>query len=589
LSPRLWYADEPHRPAVDVFMKDYFRHAGRIARVSGLLAMHFQEELHPQWLARRRHIGDGFVLEGKWLGVRDGRIFEEDPLRLLRIFHAAQKGHRRLASSALRQVREHVLLIDESFRTHAEACRIFLAILKEKRNVAAAMKEMNDTGVLGRFIPEFRHAVGLGQFNNYHAYTVDEHTIRAIAEARNMHHREREERLPLAVDVFQRLQRPELLYLALLFHDIAKGLGGDHSRLGAEIAERTCRRLGLDMDATALVTWLVRHHLLMAVTSQRSDLSDPLVIKSFAERVGDPVRLRYLLCLTVADIAAVGPNVWNDWKGTLLKELYESTERFLMGEETLGTDLRERVLIRIASALEGVAATEKPVLLHALEKLPWRAVLDSPPQHLLHIARTMVRAKDGFAVGVLADRARGESLVIILARDRRRLFADLAAAIASAHINILAAQAYALKDAQVLDVFHIQSHGGPLHEPHDLERLQQRIRKAVVEGAVAPVRPPRAHVLMRQVPVRARLLPLASSRQTAIEVTAADRPGLLAMLAAEIDKADLNIRGASISTFGERAVDVFFLTHRDGSVLTPEEVRGICERLARAARLPQEA
>ncbi len=589
LSERMRYRSEPHRPAVEVFMKEYFRHAGRIARVSGLLAMHFQEALHPQWLTRRKGIGDGFALEGKWLGVKNGEIFDEEPLRLLRIFHAAQKGHRRLASSALRQVREHVLLIDEAFRASPSACRVFLDILSEPRNVAAALKEMNNTGVLGRFVPEFRHAVGLGQFNSYHAYTVDEHTIRAVGEARNMAHRERAERLPLASETFHKLRQPELLYLALLFHDIGKGLAGDHSVLGAEIAMRTCRRLGLNEDATDLVAWLVRHHLLMAITSQRSDLSDPSVIEAFAGQVGDVERLRYLFCLSVADIAAVGPNVWNDWKGTLLKELYIATERHLMGEEEASTGNRERVRIRIESTLAKVAEDERPRLLSALDRLPWRTVLDSPPRHLLHIGQTMMREKDGFAVDVLADETRGESLVIVLAGDRRRLFADLAAAMASGHINILAAQAYALKNGQVLDVFHIQGHdGGPLTEPHDLMRLKQRIGRSVAEGAVTPARIPGTHVLMRQVAVRAQLLPLASSRQTAIEVTAADRPGLLALLATEIDKVNFNIRGASISTFGERAVDVFFLTRQNGMVLSEDEAALVCDHLVRAAELPEE-
>jgi len=325
------------------------------------------------------------------------------------------------------------------------------------------------------------------------------------------------------------------------------------------------------------------------VTSQRSDLSDPLVIKSFAERVGDPVRLRYLLCLTVADIAAVGPDVWNDWKGTLLRELYVNAERFLAGEEGVGVGSYEQVRIRIDAALSEAVPAEKGALLHALEGLPRRVILNSPANHLLHIARTMVREEDGFASGAFVNRARGETLIVILAKDRRRLFADLAAAVSAAHINILAAQAYALNDARVLDLFHIQGHGGgPLHEPYDLERLLKRIRRTAVDGESLPVRPPRPHVLMRHVPVHARTLPSASSRQTAIEVSAADRPGLLAMLAAEIDKADLNIRGASISTFGERVVDVFFLTRRNGEVLSDSEVRGICGRLRRVAELAQE-
>jgi len=587
LSMRMGYQDEPGKHAVEVFMNDYFRHAGRIARVSGLLSMHFQEELHPQWLKRRKNIGDGFMLEGKWLGVRDDAIFNQDPFRLLRIFHAAQDGHRYLSSQALRQVREHVLLIDDDFRENPDACHIFLQILRHQRNVASALKQMNDTGVLGRFIPEFRHVVGLGQFNNYHAYTVDEHTIRAIGEARNMAHREHQERLTLTVDVFKKIERPELLYLALLFHDIAKGLPGDHSIEGEKCAVHVCQRLGLNQDATNLVAWLVRNHLLMAMTSQRSDLSDPVVIERFARQMGDVERLRYLLLLSVADISAVGPGVWTNWKGTLLREIFLATKRYLMGEEDANVSTQERARIRIESTLKKAERSEQDALSEAWSQLPWRAVLGLPPRHLLRAGRLMHTMKDN--VDVLIDTDRGESLIIVLAMDRQGLFADIAAAMSSGHINILAAQAYALKNGKVLDIFHIQGHDGkPLSEQSDVSRLKRRVEQAVAEHFVAKIPKRKLHVLMQQVSVRAHALPLASSRQTAIEVEAADRPGLLNLLAGKIAEAGFNVRGANISTFGERAVDVFFLTQHDGNILSDEETAALCKKLLDTAQLPKE-
>jgi len=589
LAERMGYVSKAHQSAVEEFMKDYFRHAGRISRVSGLLTMHFQEELHPQWLARRKDIGDGFTLEGKRLGVRDGSIFDEDPLRLLRIFHVAQTGHRRLSSGALRQTREHVLMIDDEFRSNPEACRIFLQILSDRRNVAAALKQMNDTGVLGRFIPEFRHAVGLGQFNSYHAYTVDEHTIRAVGEARNMVHCERTERLALAVDVFKKIGRSELLYLALLFHDIAKGLYGDHSELGEASALKVCRRLGLAQDATNLVAWLVRNHLLMAITSQRSDLSDPAVIEKFTRQVGDVERLRYLLLLSVADISAVGPNVWNGWKGMLLRDLFLAAERHLMGEEDASVSTQERVRVRIESTLRKAKDIETEALSAALNQLPWRAVLGLPPRQLLRAASMMANAQGGAGVDILIDEDRGESLIIVLAADRPGLFADIAAAMASGHINILAAQAYALKNEKVLDVFHIQGRDGkPLSEKSDISRLRQRIEQAVGGHNVPRIQKRKTHILMQQVTVQARPLPLASSRQTAIEVTAADRPGLLSLLAAQVADAGFNVRGANISTFGETAVDVFFLTRQNGHILSEEETTVLCKQLSDAAQLPKE-
>jgi len=416
---------------------------------------------------------------------------------------------------------------------------------------------------------------------------VDEHTLRAIGEARNFSHGLHEVRLELAHETFRKINRPELLYLALLFHDIAKGKGGDHSELGEEIARRECLRLGLNRDAAELVAWLVRHHLMMAVTSQRSDLSDPAVIERFARQVGDLERLRYLLLLTVADIAAVGPNVWNGWKGALLRDLFLAARRWLMGEEDASASSRERAALRIESTVQSAPAGERRALIRALEGLPWRAVLGLPPRHLLPVGR-MLAAGDAPAVEVLVDEEREESLVFVLAADRPGLFADIAGAMASGHINILAAQAFALRDGKVLDVFHIQdAEGAPLADEGDLRRLKERLREAA-EGKRRPrmVRRPRRHVLMEQVRVSARPLPLASSRQTAIEVTAADRPGLLGLLAAAITEAGFNLRGANVSTFGERAVDVFFLTRPDGQVLSPEETNRVCELLERAASLP---
>ena len=589
LAERMGYRHEQGRAAVEVFMKDYFRHAGRIQRVSGLLYMHFQEELHPQWLARRKDIGDGFMLEGKRVGVRDAHVFGEDKLRLLRIFHVAQQGRRRLSSQALRQVREHVLLIDDAFRADARARRLFMAILRERRNVATALKEMNDTGVLGRFIPEFRHAVGLGQFNNYHAYTVDEHTIRAVGEARNMLHHLHEQRLQLADDVFSRLDRPELLYLALICHDIAKGMRGDHSELGAEIAGRICARLDLSRDARDLVVWLVRHHLLMAVTSQRCDLADEEVIRRFAGQVGDMERLNYLLCLSVADIAAVGPGVWNEWKGTLLSELYRATKRHLMGEDDATETIRKRVAVRIGSTLDKFAQEQRAGMEDALRALPWRAIMGFPPRQLAHIGRLLLDAPQG-GVDALVDEARGESLMLVLARDRKGLLADLTAALSSGFVNIVAAQAFMLDDGRVLDVFHLQdADGNALSVASDLDRLKERLMKVLEGQSVAPVRQSRTHILLHRVKVSVRPLPLASSRQTAIEVSAADRPGLLAAMAGVIDDAGFSVRGANISTFGERVVDVFFLTRQDGEMLDDEEIAGLSGRLAQAATLPEAA
>jgi len=589
LAERMHYESAQHLPAVETFMKDYFRHVGRISRVTGLMRMHFREQLHPQRFTFKRDIGDGFTLEGQRVGISHEHVFREAPLRLLRIFHISQQDRRMLSSQALRQIRADVMLIDDDFRNDPEAHKLFLHILRANRNVHWSLRGMNITGVLGRFIPEFRKVVGLGQFNRYHAYTVDEHTLRAIGEARNFWHRDREMRLPLAHDVCLKIQRPELLYLALLFHDIAKGMVGDHSENGAIIARGFCQRIGLNRDATDLIEWLVREHLLMAVKSQRFDLSDPEVISAFAERVGDIERLRYLLLLTVADIAAVGPNVWNDWKGTLLREIYHATAQCLLGKQAGGEAGALRYRTRLETVLE-TAEGDKQALRAALDLLSIPCVMHFPPRQLRKIAELLVKHADD-AVHIWVDKERAETLAFVVARERIGLFAALAATLTSGNASIVAAQAYQLADhRRVLDVFHLQaSDSGSFDIAADLERMQARISSLLQQDDIKTVQLDKAfkvNVLMRRVPVRARELPQASFHDTAIEVSAANQPRLLARLAEVISRAGYAIHGASISTFGERAVDVFFIADKHSEQLSAEQITALCDMLTAEARLP---
>lgn len=591
LAEQMGYQPAHERPAVDAFMKDYFRHVGRVARVTGLLMMHFQEQLHPRRFSFMRNIGDGFTQEGTLVGIRDANVFRDDPLRLLRVFHVAQQGQRRLSSQTLRQIRADVLLIDDAFRDDPEAQRTFLKILRGRRNVHWALKEMNDTGVLGRFIPCFRDVVGLGQFNRYHAYTVDEHTIRAVGEARNFWHRDRQVRLPLAHDVCHAIHRPELLYIALIFHDIAKGLPGDHSEVGAQMARNFCERMHLDSDATELVEWLVREHLLMAVKSQRFDLSDPEVIRAFAERVGNINRLRYLFLLTIADIAAVGPNVWNDWKGSLLQELYWLTSEYYRSDESISESSERLYRTRVNAVLDrGTIARELQEA--ALARLPRACIMHFPPRLLQNIVELLV-ASDGDGVKYWVDSDRGQSLFFVVARERDGLFAALSATLTSGHGSIMAAYADKLSDGRVLDVFHMQSvDGSPFDVPSDLERLQSRIVKMLAADTLPRVAIDtsfRINVLMRRVEVRVRELPDASYRVTTIEVSAADQPRLLARLADAISSQGYQLHSASISTFGERAVDVFFITDKAMHQLTQPQVEELSRRLSDIATLPEES
>ena len=592
LAERMDYQGIGHLPAVDAFMKDYFRHVGRISRITGMMRLHFQEQLHPQYFKFKHNIADGFTLEGKRVGMQHAGVFKEDPLRLLRVFHLAQKDRRRLSSQVLRQIRADVELIDDDFRSNPENHALFLKILRHNRNVHWTLRGMNITGVLGRFIPEFRNVVGLGQFNRYHACTVDEHTLRAIGEARNFWHAVRDIRLPLAHDICHKIKRPELLYIALIFHDIAKGLEGDHSELGAVMARDFCQRIGLNRDASDLVAWLVQEHLSMAVKSQRFDLSDPEVISDFAQRVGDTERLNYLLLLTVADIAAVGPNVWNDWKGTLLRELYYATAEHLHGAGAGGEAAVQRYHTRLQTVLEQHQHLDQQKLQATIDLLPQTCVMHFPPVQLGEIAEFLI-GHDNTAVNLWVDQQRAETLAIIVATPRVGLFAALAATLTSGSANIIAAQAYNLSDGRILDVFHLQGENGSTFcLKSDLKRLQTRTLKLLNQDQLEKVdinTDPKINLLMQRVPVRVRELPKASYTETAIEVSAADQPRLLAKLADTISSEGYALHGASVSTFGERAVDVFFLASKQSKPLSSHEISGLCEKLAVVATLKEPA
>ncbi|OIP99238.1 MAG: [protein-PII] uridylyltransferase [Zetaproteobacteria bacterium CG2_30_46_52] len=599
LAEAMGYQAIKHRPAVDALMKDYFRNAGIIARVSGLVLQDLDEQLHPKLWQITRTVDDNFTLKGNSVGLANPAIFQQDPLNLLRVFHFAQQDHRRLSSATLRQVREDSRLIDAEFCANPEAHALFLRILRHPRNVAWALKEMNDTAVLGRFIPAFGEIVGLGQFNQYHTYTVDEHTIRAVGEARNMKHGDRVKRLPLALEAFQRLKRPELLYLALIFHDIAKGMAGDHSVNGENMARDFCLTLGLNDEDAELVAWLVRQHLHMAVTSQRFDLSDPEVIRVFAESVGSAERLNYLLCLTVSDIAAVGPNVWNDWKGSLLSQLYHASKQMFANKSINPEIFESQRLARIESTAK-ISSNAKAIT-QLLNPWPQRCIAQFPPNQLLPIAEMLFQSgfmqhKTDMSVGFHIDHERCDTMLIVGANEQKGLFAKLTAVIAAGQINVIAAYAFELGNGKILDVFHVQDRQGkPLMVEDDLRRITSRIENMLrSESQLSPpkVAKIRQHILMGRVEVRVRPLPLASTKQTAIEVTAADRVGLLAQLAYAITNAGFDLRGAAISTFGERVVDVFFI-QCEGKLLNDAQIATLSAELKNIATLksksPEEA
>ena len=590
LSACFRYRDSEKSSAVERFLKNYFLHVRQIADLADIFLLHFEEQIRPPGrLRRKRDLGGGIQVQGTEVGVREPDKFAAEPINLVRIFVEAQKERRYLNSRALRTVRKHARLVDANLRNAADANALLLTILRSPRNVATALRQMHETGVLGRLIPDFGRITGHCQFDRYHHYTVDAHTIRAIDILRDFRLGEGQFiTMPLASKLMPALQRPELLYIALLYHDIAKGRGGDHSEIGENLARRFCRRLGLSHDDVELVAWLVLHHLRFSKTAQHYDLADAEVIAEFTRFVGDRERLVYLFLLTVADVTAVGPGVWTDWKGTLFAQLFRSAETCLQTGQVLPADHAERLQSRRDSVLTLCAPSERAAIARALAAVSNSLALHFPPAQLLDLCRLLQRPAGAH---LIANESTGYTQVLAWGSDRPKLFAHLTAVLANANTKALNAHAYALRDGRILDEFHItDANDHPVAEHDQQERLRKHL-ESVFAGAEPPAtkHPVKPDVLMQALPVAVRLLEAAANTVTAIEVVAADRKGLLASLAAAIADAGVDLRGANISTFGEKAVDVFFVTDGRGHKLDGSQTAGLIARLRDAAELTPQA
>jgi [protein-PII] uridylyltransferase len=443
--------------------------------------------------------------------------------------------------------------------------------------------------VFGRFVPDFGRVVAQMQFDMYHHYTVDEHSIRAIGLLAQIDRGELKSDHPLSTAIIKQIASRRLLYVAVLLHDIAKGRGGDHSVIGAEIALKLCPRFGLDAAETETVSWLVRYHLLMSSTAFKRDLADPKTIEDFARQVQSPERLRLLLILTVVDIRAVGPNVWNEWKRTLLRTLFEAAEeRLRLGHKQHGrpelVEARQRDLAQLlewkASAIRA-HVKRLPDSYWLAEPLPWQlANAKQVANAEAHIgeARPSVVAED--------DPQSGATRISVFTPDREGLFYRICAGLAAAGANIIDARIHTTRDGMALDnLLVLDSRSKPYADRRLRSRLVRSVEDALTGAEPALPSPERGRArsdAFRLAPSVA-VADKASSRTTVVEVNALDRPALLAGLAAAIRALGHQIHSAHIATYGERAVDVFYLTGSNGKKLSEGEVEQVRGALLAAA------
>ncbi|KUO57757.1 MAG: bifunctional uridylyltransferase/uridylyl-removing protein [Sphingomonadales bacterium BRH_c3] len=599
VAARMNFADRPGKSAVERFMQFYFLQAKRVGSLTGVFLSHLDNEFAGKrarkgffagWAQKSRLLKGYRVFGGKIAAPSDD-WFRQDPVRLIEIFQLAEANSLEIHPETMRLADRDSALIRSDVREDPQANALFLELLAGRNDPETVLRWMNEAGVFGRFIPDFGRVNAQMQFDMYHHYTVDEHTIRAIGLLSRIEKGELNADHPCSARLIHRINSRRALYVAVLLHDIAKGRGGDHSVLGAEVARELCPRLGLSENETDLIAWLVRQHLLMSATAFKRDLTDPKTIEDFVGEVQSLERLRNLVMLTAVDIRAVGPGTWNSWKRQLLGELYDAAqERLRLGH------MREGRRQRVAAKREAVRELlgDKANLVEEVGALLDDSYWIAEPEAM--IARNLVQydaarlVEEHLSIECEFDPERGATLVSVIAADHPGLFYRIAGGIALAGANIIDARIHTARSGWAVDNFLVQDPlGMPFCEEGQLERLRKSIGDALANRielvpklAARPL--PRSRAGTFDVAPRVTYDNNASNRFTVIEVNARDRPALLNRLARALFESNLVVQSAHITSYGERAADTFYVTDLTGDKITAaDRLAEIEQRLLYAA------
>ncbi len=583
LARRFGYQDTEAQLGVEQFMHDTYRHVLLLREVNDILLQHFDEAIaRAGERPRIEPINERFRIHNHYMETTSDEVFARHPAAIMEMFvlMANRRDIAGVRASTIRLVRQHLHLIDDRFRNDPQVTGYFMDLLRAPYTLVSQLTRMRRYGVLGRYIPAFGQVVGQMQHDLFHIYTVDAHTMAVIRQMRRFRYRSAREKFPVAAQLVHRLPKIELLYVAGLFHDIGKGRGGDHSQLGAADVVRFCSRHRLSSEDTALVEWLVRDHLLMSATAQRKDIADPDVVNEFARVVGTQTRLDYLYALTVADINATNPTLWNSWRATLMRQLYHSTRAALRRGLDSPAQRGERVAACRGAALELLAAASFD---GARARELWDDIDDE--FFLYHSAEqvaTITRAVHGHDLSTgplvtfidLSGAARGEGAteIFLYAKDRDDLFADSVAAIDGADLHIAAAWVSTGASGVCCNSYVVlNAEGRPLEMDDGRRRgLAAALASAIATGDAAARASRRVSRRLKHfvIPAEVTLDTEPGARASTLRVVASDRPGLLAALGGIFAELDLSVRSARITTLGERVEDVFEITNRAGRAIT---------------------
>ncbi len=605
IGRRMGYTDHAGSRGVERFMKHYFlvaKDVGDLTRIFCAILEADQKRRRRlpfmRWGRAPRALG-GFILESDRLDIPSEDFFRKDPAALIRLFHVAQEAELDIHPRALRAAKLSLKRIDAALKQDREANRLFLEILTSRKDPEVALRRMNEAGVFGRFVPDFGRVVAQMQYDMYHVYTVDEHSLFAIGILQKIEAGRLKDDHPFATELARTILSRRALYLALLLHDAGKGRGGDHSVLGEKIAHRLGNRLGLSAEETETAAWLVRSHLLMSNTAFQRDIEDPQTLSDFALRVQSPERLKLLFLLTVADISAVGPKAWNGWKAALLKSLYEKALDLISGG--IAVEARD---LRVAAAQKAAKAllpdwSEEEFAAFAARGYPFYWLSLPAEAHARHfrLMREAEATRAPLTVEKRIDRERAVTEITLYTADHPGLFSRMAGALAISGANIVDAKIVTMANGMALDTFWVQdATGGAFDRPDKLARLAV-VFENVLTGDLKPhlelARPPAIPSRTRVFTVTPRVLidNKASASNTVIEVNGRDRPGLLFELTRELTRLSLQISSAKISTYGEKVVDVFYVRNLFGHKIEHPaklaEIRKTLEAVLERGNAPQ--
>jgi [protein-PII] uridylyltransferase len=590
LAKLFGYEDASFTLAVEQLMQKYYRTVMDVSLLNEMLLQLFREAILTQ-SAPPLPINPRFQIRNDYLEVTHADVFARHPSALLELFVLLQQHPqlRGVRAETIRLIGTHVWLIDEEFRQNPRHHRLFMEILCAPVGVTHELRRMNLYGVLGRYIPSFGRVVGRMQYDLFHAYTVDAHTLFVVSNLRRLAMPKYNDEFPTLSQIMQSLPRQELAYLAALFHDIAKGRGGDHSELGAVDAEAFCLEQGLGRYEARLVAWLVKNHLILSITSQKKDISDPDIIHEFARKVGDQAHLDYLYVLTVADVRGTNPKLWNAWKARLFEEFYERTKRAL--RRGLETPVDQEELIRETQAnatgrMPGVPAeqiaqvwsqwTDAYFLRYTPEEIAWQTTLLA--------GRSTLEDAPLVAIRQLADR--GGTAVLTYTPQRVHSFARTTAVLDQMGLNVVDARLISSANGFSLETYVVLEDSGSVIA--DAVRIREielglwrALQKTEDTAMIVTRRAPR-QVRMFSTPTQVNFTLDTRNNRTILELIAADRPGLLSEVGKVFKAERVSINGAKIMTVGERAEDVFYITDVDGWLLPEEACRRVQDALVLA-------